>query len=80
MTNQQLTKIVLEKLKAVAPEADLEHLDRAESFRDQLDMDSMDQLNFVVALHETLGVEIPERDYSKLESVDDCVTYLRART
>lgn len=79
MKDQELTKIVLEKLKQVAPDADLDHLDKTESFRDQLDLDSMDQLNFVVALHEAVGVDIPERDYSKLETVADCVTYLQGR-
>ncbi len=46
------------------------------AFRDQLDLDSMDLLNFVVALHATLQVEIPERDYPRLATLDSCVDYL----
>ena len=46
------------------------------AFRDQLDLDSMDLLNFVIGLHTALGVDIPEADYSKLATLDGCVDYL----
>lgn len=49
------------------------------NLRDQLDLDSMDVLNFVVALHQELGVEIPETDYAKLITLDAIVTYRAAR-
>ena len=47
--------------------------------RDQLDIDSMDFLNFVIALHEELHVDIPEADYPRLQTLDDFVDYLTAR-
>ncbi|MBZ5703592.1 MAG: hypothetical protein LAN84_17305, partial [Acidobacteriia bacterium] len=46
--------------------------------RDQLDIDSMDLLNFVIALHQELHVEIPEADYPKLATLQGCVDYLFA--
>jgi acyl carrier protein len=49
------------------------------NLREQLDLDSMDALNFVIALHEELGVEIPETDYAKLATMDGIVAYLLAR-
>jgi acyl carrier protein len=39
----------------------------------------MDFLNFMVALHDELHVDIPESDYPKLRTLDDCVSYLAAR-
>jgi acyl carrier protein len=45
--------------------------------RDQLDMDSMDFLNFVIGLHGELNVEIPETDYRELSTLDGCVAYLK---
>ena len=48
-------------------------------FRDQLDIDSMDFLNFVIALHASLGVDIPETDYPKLATLNGCVEYLAAQ-
>ncbi|MGH7165428.1 MAG: acyl carrier protein, partial [Nitrospiraceae bacterium] len=61
---------MLRILGEIAPEADLSTLKPDVNFRDQLDIDSMDFLNFVIALHEALRVEIPEADYPKLASLD----------
>ncbi len=69
---------VLRILGGIAPEADLGTLKPDVSFRDQLDIDSMDFLNFVIALHEELKVDIPESDYPKLSSLNGCVAYLTA--
>ena len=48
--------------------------------RKQLDLDSMDVLNFVVGLHEALHVDIPEADYPKYATLHDCVEQLASRT
>ena len=80
MTRDELRAAVLRVLGEIAPEADLAALDPHVGFRDQLDLDSMDVLNFVVALHAALGVEIPEADYPKLATLDACVDYLEARS
>ena len=70
---------VLRVLGEIAPEADLASLKPDVAFREQLDLDSMDLLNFVVGLHAALGVEIPEADYPKLATLDGCVEYLASR-
>jgi acyl carrier protein len=70
---------ILRALGDVAPEADLASLKPEVPLREQLDLDSMDILNFVVALHGALGVEIPEADYPRLATLDACVEYLEAR-
>ncbi|HVN10367.1 MAG TPA: phosphopantetheine-binding protein, partial [Patescibacteria group bacterium] len=59
-----------------APEADLSQLKPGQRIREQLDIDSMDALNFVIGLHKELQVEIPEADYGKLATLNDCVEYL----
>jgi acyl carrier protein len=78
MTRDELSAAVLRVLGEIAPEADLASLKPDVSFRDQLDLDSMDVLNFVVGLHVALGVEIPESDYPKLATLDGCIDYLMA--
>jgi acyl carrier protein len=80
MEEPDIRRTVLTALGAVAPEADLATLDRAEPIRDQLDLDSVDFLGFVESLHERLGVDVPEADYGKLATVDGAVAYLVART
>jgi acyl carrier protein len=79
MNRAEIEQSVLRSLKAVAPEADLSTLDRADDLRDALDIDSMDFLRFVVGLHDTLRVDVPERDYPKIRTIDTCVSYLEQR-
>lgn len=79
MTSDDLRATVLRTLGDIAPEADLAALKHDVPFREQLDLDSMDLLNFVVALHAAVGVDIPEADYPKLGTLDACVAYLDAR-
>ena len=79
MTAEEIKQLVLRVLGDIAPEAELDDLDPANNFRDQLDIDSMDFLNFVIALHEEFDVDIPEIDYPKLSSLEGCISYLAAR-
>lgn len=69
---------VLRLLGEIAPEADLAGLNPDVSFRDQLDLDSMDFLNFVVSLHKTFHMEIPESDYPKYMTLNGCVAQVAA--
>jgi acyl carrier protein len=68
---------VLAELKRIAPE--LEDVAPAKPLRDQVDLDSMDWLNFLVALNERLKIEIPEADYRKLGTLQQIVDYLSAK-
>lgn len=79
MTREQLRTIVLEELRRIAPETEPGALRAERPLREQVDLDSMDWLNFLVALHERLGVEIPEADYAKLGTLDQTLDYLAAK-
>ena len=79
-TPRTIRDVVARALSRIAPEADLTQLDPSDDIREQLDLDSVDFLNFVVALHDELAVEVPEADYGKLRTVDGCVSYLTAAT
>jgi acyl carrier protein len=79
VNTEELKPIVLAALSDVAPELDAATLDPKRDLRDQLDLDSMDFLNFVVGLHKALGVDIPEADYRKLGTLEACVAYLAAK-
>lgn len=80
MTRDDVAATVLRALGDIAPEADLGSIKPDVDFRDQLDLDSMDVLNFVIALHAALGVEIPEADYPKLATLEGCVDYVLTAT
>ncbi|MFV8753372.1 acyl carrier protein [Nannocystaceae bacterium ST9] len=71
-TRSEIVAIV----RQVAPNAAIEQLRGDEDLRDQLDLDSMDFLNILVAIAEQLHVEIPERDYPKVRTLDALVAYV----
>ena len=79
MNRDELSKRVLALLTEVAPDVDPASVIPGVAFRDQFDFDSMDTLNFAIALHRELGVEVPEADYGQLTSLDRCVEYLAGR-
>lgn len=80
MTDTEIRSAIAQSLRRVAPEADLDAVGAGEDLRESLDIDSFDFLNFLVALHEKLGVDIPESDYGKVRSLEALTAYLRART
>ncbi|MBK5914815.1 acyl carrier protein [Rhodocyclus purpureus] len=79
MEENELRAIVVDTLMRIAPEVAADELDAARPLRKQVDLDSMDWLNFLIALDERLAVEIPEADYAKLVTLNDVVRYLSAR-
>ncbi|MET0514993.1 MAG: acyl carrier protein [Nitrospiraceae bacterium] len=72
----EVKQVVFRILGDIAPEADLQALKPDVSFRDQLDIDSMDFLNFIIGLHQALAVDIPEADYPKYSTLDGCIEQL----
>jgi acyl carrier protein len=79
MTTDEIRATVVRLLCEIAPEADPAQLAPDVDVRDQLDLDSMDVLNFVIAVDEELGVGIPESDYPRLLTLDAFVAYLAER-
>lgn len=79
MTDEEVKGLVLKALASVVPELDEATLSPDKNLRDQLDIDSMDFLNFVIALHEALKVDIPESDYAQFASVTGAVRYLGSK-
>ncbi len=76
MNKPEIRATVIAELKRIAPEFEESGLAPAKPLRDQVDLDSMDWLNFLVALHERLKVDIPESDYARLVTLDQTVDYL----
>jgi acyl carrier protein len=78
MSDVDVRKVVLEELNNIAPEIDPASIDPAADLREALDIDSLDFLNFITAIHQRLGVDIPEADYRELLTLDKAVAYLTA--
>lgn len=76
MTDHEIRKLVAEVLSGIAPEADLANVGDDEELREALDLDSMDFLNFVIALGERTGRKIPEADTPRLFTLRGLLDYL----
>jgi acyl carrier protein len=76
MTEAEIRDAVVKVLRRIAPEADPQTLDPAQDLRQALDIDSFDYLQFMIGLHQSLGVEIPESDYPQLNTLAGIIRYL----
>jgi acyl carrier protein len=79
VTAAEIRTAVLRALTRVAPEADPQQLDPARPVREQLDLDSIDFMRFLVALRKEVGVDVPESAYAEVASIDGCVAFLAPR-
>ena len=79
MTQPEIRAVVQEELSNIAPEIDLSAINPTADLREALDIDSMDFLNFVTAIHHRLGVDVPELDYPKLVTLNGAVKYLASK-
>jgi acyl carrier protein len=79
MTDKDVRATVLAILEQLAPEADMSQIRSDVRLRDQLDLDSMDFLNFLIAVDAEMNVDIPEADYPKLRTLDDIVAYIETK-
>ncbi|MBW4986003.1 acyl carrier protein [Mameliella sp. CS4] len=80
MTPEDLRRLFLEELSRIAPDIDPATVADDDHIQDDLELDSMDVLNLVSALHEKLGVDIPEADYPQIATPRLAAAYLAART
>ena len=77
---ESLSITVMNLLRAIAPELEPDTLNPARPLRSQVDLDSMDWLNFLVSLHAHFGVAIPEADYARLVTFNDVLGYLARKS
>ncbi len=79
MNRDDIRSEVLSVLTGIAPEVDADDITDDELLRDQVDLDSMDWLNFLIGIHKKLDVDIPESDYASLRTLADVVGYVDKR-
>jgi acyl carrier protein len=75
VNRDELKQAIVQTLMTIAPEIEAEQLAPGKLLRDQVDLDSADWLNFLVALHGRIGVDIPDVDAAKLTTLDKLIAY-----
>lgn len=76
MSPDETRSLLARLLHGVAPEVDLEEIDPSAPLQEAAELDSMDFLNLVTALYEETGIDIPERDYPRIATIDGFVAYV----
>ena len=76
MNKEEARQTIFEVLGEIAPEVDPATVDDSSDLTEQLDLDSMDYLNWMLGINEATGVEIPQRDVSRFLTIDGAVEYL----
>lgn len=79
MTRDELRRALLDCLGRIAPEVDFATLRPEKRLRDQVDLDSVDWMNFLVAVHAALGIDIPDADAARLTTLDQLIDYCAVR-
>lgn len=77
MTRDEIRACVFAELESVAPGCVPANADPDAALLDELDIDSMDFLNFIIALHKSLNIDIPESDYPELATLNGAFAYLQ---
>lgn len=80
MNTTEARNVIIEELGNIAPEVDFDAIDADADLMEDLDIDSMDFLNFIAALHKRTGVNVPEKDYRKLLTLNGAAGYLAEKT
>ena len=78
-SRSEIREKILTVLARVIPELEPGLLNDERAIRDQLDVDSMDMLNFVIGLSQAFALPIPEADYKRIATVKALVDYLETR-
>ncbi|MCW5590536.1 MAG: acyl carrier protein [Burkholderiales bacterium] len=79
MNAKELVPLLFQELRKIAPELEEGDVAPDKLLRDQVDLDSMDWLNFLIAVHQRFKVEIAESDYATLATLDQIAAYVVAR-
>jgi len=79
MSPAEIRSVIIDILEDIAPDEEMDDLDDAKPFRDQLELDSMDFLDIVMELRKRYRVQVPEEDYGHLASMDSTVRYLEPK-
>ncbi|WP_419252654.1 acyl carrier protein [Caulobacter sp. ErkDOM-YI] len=79
MTDDQIRAVLRDELGRIAPEIDFDGLDPSADLREQADLDSMDFLNLLTAVHQRLGIDIPESEAGQLTTIAAAIAYISGR-
>ena len=79
MKKEEIHQVILNIIADIAPDQDLSAVELKVPLRNQLELDSMDFLDIVMELRKQHGIEVPEDEYTHLNSLESCGDYLQGK-
>lgn len=79
MTHDQIKRAIIDQILEIAPDIDEADIVPDKQIQRSLEIDSFDFLKILTALNEVLGVEVPEADYAKVDTLDHMTDYFAQR-
>ena len=79
MTVEQIKQTIIEQILEVAPDIEEDEIMPNENIQRSLEIDSFDFLNVLTALKVELGIEVPEADYGKVDTLEHMADYFDKR-
>jgi len=79
MTAEQIKETIIKEILTIAPDIEKEEIQPNTNIQRSLEIDSFDFLKILTALSKQLGVEVPEADYAKVDTLDHMVAYFSQR-
>jgi len=79
MTKDEIKNKIIERILEIAPDIEADEIEPNENIQRSLEIDSFDFLKILTALNEEVGVEVPEADYSKVDTLENMVEYFFKR-
>ena len=75
MNREQIKQTIIEQILQIAPDISEDEIIPDKNIQRSLEIDSFDFLKILTALNEKLGVEVPESDYSKVDTLNNMTEY-----
>lgn len=79
MTREKITEAIIEQILTIAPEIEEKEIMPDAHIQRSLEIDSFDFLKILTALNRVLGVEVPEADYAKVDTLNKMRDYFAQR-
>lgn len=75
MTQEQIKAAIIEQILIIAPDIEEADIIPDKNIQRSLEIDSFDFLKILTALNEVIGVEVPESDYAKVDTLEHMSKY-----
>lgn len=77
MTTEELKSTIIEQILEIAPDIEVDEIEMDAHIQRSLEIDSFDFLKILTAMKEKVGLEVPEADYAKVDTLRHMVEYFK---